>query len=115
MDSFLNLFRTARTAPEPDTNAGPAAPNAHRNSSLDRRFPFPQPGRWKKRALPPHAEALWPFVDMDALDDKRVAPRAVRSPISAEAFKKQVAEFADDVGIISVDDPAIAHELHEIR
>jgi ferredoxin len=114
MDSILDLFRTRRRAAA-EPGAGPAAPNGHRNSSADRRFPFPHPGRWKKRALPPHAESVWPFVDMDALDDKHVAPRTVRSPISAEEFKKQVAEFADDVGIISVDDPAIAHELHEIR
>jgi len=52
---------------------------------------------------------------MDAVDDHRVEPRWVRAPISAAEFVERVAGFADDVGLVSVDDPAIAHELDEIR
>jgi len=97
------------------TDVGPATPKGHRNSSRDHAFPFPAPGRPKKRALPARTESRWPFVDMDAVDDVHVEPRGVRSPVSAEKFKAHVAKFADDVGIISIDDPAIAHELEEVR
>jgi NAD-dependent dihydropyrimidine dehydrogenase PreA subunit len=104
-----------RGNPAPAEAAGPALPHGHRNSSKDWPFPFPAPGRPRPRALPSRTESRWPFVDMDALDDRQIAPRAVRAPISAEAFKRHVATFADDVGLIPVDDPAIAHELQEIR
>jgi len=42
--------------------------------------------------------------------------RAPPSPISAETFKREVLEAADcdDIGIISIDDPALAHERDEI-
>lgn len=93
---------------------GPATPRGHRNSSRDWAFPFPAPGRPKPRALPSNTESRWPFVDMQALDDVQVEPRHVRAPVSAEEFKRQVATFADDVGLISIDDPAIAHERDEI-
>lgn len=93
---------------------GPATPHGHRNSSQDRPFPFPAPGRPKARALPSRAESCWPFVDMDALDPVTVTPRWVRAPIAAADFKQRIAGIADDVGLISVDDPAIAHELQEV-
>jgi epoxyqueuosine reductase QueG len=95
--------------------AGPATPRGHRNSSADRAFPFPAPGRPKARRLPSRTESLWPFVDMAALDPTPVASRFVPAPVSAEEFKRRVATIADDVGLVSIDDPAIAHELDEIR
>ncbi len=52
---------------------------------------------------------------MDVIDDTHVEPRAIPSPVSVEAFKAHVAGFADDVGIISIDDPALAHERDEVR
>jgi len=97
------------------SDTGPATPNGHRSSSKDHAFPFPAPGRRKQRALPTRTESRWPFVDMDAVDDIHVEPRWVQSGVSAEAFIAHVAEFADDVGIISIDDPAIAHEVDEVR
>jgi len=96
-------------------DVGPSTPKGHRNSSKDHAFPFPAPGRPKGRALPARTESRWPFVDMDAVDDVRVEPRVVASPISAGELKARVAGFADDVGIIRIDDPAIAHELEELR
>lgn len=98
----------------PEGSKGPATPRGHRNSSQDWKFPFPAPGRPKPLKLPRRTEARWPFVDIDAIDHHPIAPRHVLSPISAEKFKQQIATFADDVGIISVDDPAIAHERDEI-
>jgi epoxyqueuosine reductase QueG/putative sterol carrier protein len=94
---------------------GPASPEGHRNSSADYAFPFPAPGRAKRRSLPSRTESRWPFGDMAAVDGVPVEPRAVASPVSAAEFIAHVGGFADDVGIISVDDPAIAHELAEVR
>jgi epoxyqueuosine reductase QueG len=51
---------------------------------------------------------------MRALDDEAIPQRTARSPIPAGEFKKRILEFADDAGIISIDDPAIAHEREEI-
>ena len=86
-----------------------------RASSNDWPFPFPAPGRPKRRALPSRTESRWPFAGMEAIDDHPVAPRFVRAPIPADEFKQRVAAFADDVGLISVNDPAIAHERDEVR
>jgi ferredoxin len=90
-------------------------PDPARSSAADWAFPFPAPGRPKTKALPARTEARWPFTRMDALDDTVIEARWVRSPISAADFKARVAEFADDVGLVRVDDPALAHELDEIR
>jgi epoxyqueuosine reductase QueG len=96
-------------------NNGPATPNGHRNSSRDHAFPFAAPGRPKRRALPARTESRWPFVDMDAIDDIHIEPRGVESPVPIAEFQAHVAAFADDVGIIALDDPAIAHEVEELR
>jgi epoxyqueuosine reductase QueG/putative sterol carrier protein len=97
------------------------SPKGHRKSSKDYRksskdyaFPFPAPGRPKQRALPPTTAFRWPFADMDAIDPVPVEPRAVRASVSVDQFKAHIASFTDDVGIISIDDPAIAHERDEI-
>jgi ferredoxin len=47
--------------------------------------------------------------------DRPVPPRHVRAPVSAAEFKQTVAAFADDVGLVAVEHPALAHELDEIR
>ncbi len=86
-----------------------------RNSSQDWPFPFSAPGRPKKRALPARTESRWPFTSIDALDSEQPPPVFVRSPVSVESLKKELLGFADDVGVISIDHPAIAHERDEIR
>jgi hypothetical protein len=65
--------------------------------------------------LPPRTAALWPFVDMRALDDHAIPPRTIRSPVPAAEFKRMVLGFADDVGLVRADHPALAHELDEVR
>ncbi len=86
----------------------------HRNSSADFAYPFPRPGSPKKKALPATTESLWPFVDIAEIDDYQIQSRYVDSPVNVEDFKARVSEVADDVGVISIDDPAIAHERDEI-
>ncbi len=48
---------------------------------------------------------------MNALDDRRIDPRAVQAPVSAEAFKRHMATFADDAGLVRDMDPRIAAEI----
>ena len=94
---------------------GPATPNGHRNSNADWDFPFFSPGRFKPRAIKPNTERRMPFVDMDALDGMKIAPRFVRSPVSWNELRATILEYADDVGLVSIDHPALAHERDEIR
>jgi NAD-dependent dihydropyrimidine dehydrogenase PreA subunit len=95
---------------------GPATPNLHRNSNSDWPFPFPSPGRWAgKKRLPANSEKRTPWVDVDAHDASRIAPRLVKSPVPLEEFLREIRSFADDVGVVSVDHPALAHEFGEIR
>src|SRR5690242_17831353 len=95
---------------------GPATPNGHRNSSADWEFPFPLPGRWHgKKRMPANTERRQPWVDVDAYDPTTILPRFVRSPVGADELKRHILEFADDVGIVSIDHPSLAHELKEIR
>jgi hypothetical protein len=90
---------------------GPAEPNA----AADWPFPFPAPGKPRAAAapdvpiLPAHR---WPYRP---LADDPIVPRGVRSPVSLAELKRVVAEWADDVGVISIDDPALDHERAEIR
>jgi epoxyqueuosine reductase QueG len=101
----------------PDPKPDPAAANGRPNSNADWPFPFPNPGRWSgKKKLPANSERRQPWVDVDAVDPTRVAPRFVASPISLPEFKARLLELGiDDVGVISIDHPAIAHEADEIR
>ena len=94
---------------------GPATPNAHRNSHADWDFPFPAPARFKPRAIKANSERRMPFVDMDALDDVRIPPRFVTSPVTWSEIRTRILEYADDVGLVSIDHPALAHERDEIR
>src|SRR5262249_4054219 len=100
----------------PDPTVGPATPRGHRNA--DGPFPFPPRGRWSgKKKLPANSERRQPWVDVEAVDPSRIEPRFVRSPVSLAEFVQHVREAigVDDVGVISIDHPAIAHELDEIR
>ena len=79
---------------------GPATPRGHRNSNSDWDFPFPLPGRWKgKKRIPANTERRTPWVDVDAVDATRIAPRYVKSPVPLEELKRRVRAFADDVGV----------------
>src|ERR1043165_2832051 len=112
----LTERRMATTSLPANSPPGPATPNGHRNSNADWEFPFDPPGRWAgKRKLRANTEKRTPWVDVDAYDATRIAPRFVTSPVDLETFLAEIRTFADDVGVVSIDDPAIAHELAEIR
>lgn len=89
-----------------------------RNAHTDWSFPFPRPGRAPKTErslLPPRPAYRWPYR---AIPDEEILPaRPVPSPLSLVELKQAIraASGCDDVGVISIDDPAIAHELAEIR
>src|SRR5207245_345388 len=53
-------------------------------------------------------------IDRYAVDPTHIAPSFVRSPISLAEFVAHVKTIADDVGVISIDHPALAHEREEI-
>src|SRR5262249_49765647 len=72
-------------------------------------FPFPAPGRrrpLRPDTVPAATEHLWPFRHVDP---NPLPARGVPSPVALEDFKARVSEWADDVGVVSIDDPAIAH------
>ncbi len=83
-------------------------------SSADWPFPFPAPGQPKARSVPPRTAFRYPYSDLRDADSPPVAPRRVPSPIGPDDFKARLAGFCDDVGLISIDDPAIAHERDEV-
>lgn len=96
----------------------PATPRGRRNANADWPFPFANPGRWSgKKKLPANSERRQPWVDLDAIDPTRIPARSVRAPLSLAAFKQHLREVigVDDVGVISIDHPALAHEVDEIR
>src|SRR5437867_3735898 len=106
------MRRAAESAPDP---VGPATPNGRRHSNADWEFPFALPGRWQgKKKIPANTERRQPWVDPDAVDPTRIAPRFVRSPVSLAEFVAHVKTIADDVGVVSIDHPALAHEREEI-
>src|SRR6185503_785716 len=111
----LSLRRSHDDAVPSNGAVGPATPNRHRNSNHDWEFPFASPGRFKTRTIKPNTERRMPFVDMDAVDDVKIEPRFVRSAVTWQEFRARVLEYADDVGVVSIDDPALAHEFDEIR
>jgi epoxyqueuosine reductase QueG/putative sterol carrier protein len=88
---------------------------AHRPpSAADWPFPFPAPGRPRRAdpdAVQPGIAHRWPFR---RIDSPPLPNRGVAAPLSLEEFKARVGEWADDVGVISIDDPAIAHERDEV-
>jgi epoxyqueuosine reductase QueG len=87
---------------------------SRRSSSADWPFPFAPPGKPRPRGLPSKTEHRWPFTDLAALDGSHIEPRHVRAPVSGGEFLARVRTFADDVGLVRVDHPALAHELQEI-
>jgi len=108
-------LRRDRDAACPDP-IGPATPNGRRNSNADWEFPFPTPGRWRgKKKLPANTERRQPWVDVDAVDPTRITPRFAPAPIALAEFTAHLKTFIDDVGVISIDHPALAHERDEIR
>ncbi|HYB97903.1 MAG TPA: SCP2 sterol-binding domain-containing protein [Candidatus Limnocylindrales bacterium] len=77
-------------------------------------FPFPAPGKPRREQpdrLPPRTAHLWPYR---TVDPGGIRARAVRSPVALADFKKAVLGWADDVGVISIEDPGVAHERDEV-
>jgi ferredoxin len=108
-------LRREDTASGPSA-VGPATPNGRRHSNADWPFPFPLPGRWQgKKRLPANTERRQPWVDPDAVDATRIAPRVVSSPVALADVVAYLKTFVDDVGVVSIDHPALAHERDEIR
>ena len=60
--------------------------------------------RWRRGSTP----------DRPLADDP-IVPRGVRAPVSLEELKRVIAGWSDDVGVISIEDPALDHERAEIR
>jgi epoxyqueuosine reductase QueG len=115
-DRALHWLTLRRDAAPAAGSIGPATPNGRRHSNADWPFPFPLPGRWQgKKKLPANSERRQPWVDVDAVDPTRIAPRIVPAPVSLAAFVAHVRTFADDAGVVSIDHPALAHERDEIR
>jgi epoxyqueuosine reductase QueG/putative sterol carrier protein len=114
--------RAGRSRPTDEARDAPDRPDGarpERNAHTDWSFPFTAPGRPNKggaSAIPPRSAFRWPYRPLDP-EEVALPARGVRSPISLEEFKQQVAARTecDDVGVIAIDDPAIAHELDEIR
>ncbi|MFQ5477826.1 MAG: SCP2 sterol-binding domain-containing protein [Candidatus Binatia bacterium] len=81
-------------------------------------FPFPPPGRPKSGSvgsIPPRSAYRWPYRSLD--EERELPCRGVDSPVPLDEFKRELRARSncDDVGVISVDDPAVAHEFDEIR
>jgi epoxyqueuosine reductase QueG len=94
------------------TQDDPPRPAPH--AAPDWPFPFPAPGKARPHAVgavPPPTAWRWPFRDVDGVP---VPNRGVPAPVSVDEFKRTVAGWADDVGVVSIDDPALAHERDEI-
>ena len=92
----------------------PTAPATRPNAAVDWPFPFPAPGRTRPAApdaVPAGIAYRWPFRP---LDTPPLPNRGVPAPVSIAAFKQQMTEWCDDVGVISIDHPAIAHEREEV-
>jgi epoxyqueuosine reductase QueG len=83
-------------------------------SATDWPFPFSapgRPGRADPEAVPPGIAHRWPFRRIDSAP---LPNRGVAAALSLDEFEARVGEWADDVGVISIDDPAIAHERDEV-
>jgi ferredoxin/putative sterol carrier protein len=92
------------------TKPAPDRPNA----ATDWPFPFPAPGKPRPMppdGVPPGIVYRWPFHEMP---EAVIPNRGVPSPVGLADFVRQVSTWCDDVGVISIDDPAIAHERDEV-
>src|SRR5438876_2590605 len=98
-----------RSRPGVDPGAAPRPASA-----TDWPFPFPSPGRAKPSppdAIPPGIAYRWPF---HPLEGPPLPSRGVPAPVSLADFKRELSGWCDDAGVISIDDPALAHERAEI-
>jgi len=96
-------------------NGVPKPPATAPNSASHWPFPFPPPGKTrvsKPDDVPILPARRWPYRP---LADDSIVPRGVRAPVDLATFKAEVATWCDDVGVISIDDPALDHERAEIR
>ena len=85
-------------------------PRAHTDWS----FPFPAPGKPRPTpptSVPPSTAWRWPYREPGGLP---IPNRGVHATIPLDEFKQSCLEWCDDVGVISIDDPALAHEREEI-
>ncbi|MGH7899575.1 MAG: SCP2 sterol-binding domain-containing protein [Candidatus Binatia bacterium] len=115
MKETLAMANSSERLPE-NGPVGPSTPRGHRNSNTDWEFPFASPGRWAgKKRLKANTEKRTPWVDVHAHDPITIEPRFVKSPVGVAELKRHILTFADDVGVISIHHPAIAHEFDEIR
>jgi len=99
--------------PTPDQGDDHRAPRG--TSATDWPFPFPPPGKPRPVAaggVAPGTAHRWPFRP---LEGETLPSRGVASSITLAEFKREVATWADDVGVIPIDHPAIAHEVDEVR
>lgn len=106
-----DLPRKARSGGEEIPSRRIQAATTH----ADWKFPFAEPGRERRedrQRVPPRTAYRWPFRPIDAAT---LPSRGVASPVSLAEFKRAVSAWTDDVGVISIDDPAISHEVDEIR
>ena len=88
----------------------PTSPRAH----TDWPFPFPAPGKSRPTpagGVPPSTAWRWPYRDPGGMP---VPNRGVHAPVALDEFKRRCLEWCDDVGVVSIDDPALAHEREEI-
>src|SRR6184192_398970 len=114
--SDANLTRNSgpQVTSQKTNGAKPAARQHQTNFNWE--FPFPVPGRWQgKKKIPANTEKRLPWTDMDAYDHGEIKPRFIKSRVSREEFMARVREIADDAGMVSIDHPALAHEVDEIR
>jgi epoxyqueuosine reductase QueG/putative sterol carrier protein len=92
-----------------------SSPPERPTAAADWPFPFPPPGRPHTPTadeVPTLSAYRWPYR---AVADDPIVPRGVRSPVGLAELKRTILGWADDVGVISIDDPALAHERAEIR
>jgi NAD-dependent dihydropyrimidine dehydrogenase PreA subunit/putative sterol carrier protein len=91
-----------------------AASDHRPTAAIDWAFPFPPPGRRRPEpagSIAPATAFRWPFGAVDATP---IPPRPVRAPLPLADFVREVATWCDDVAVVSIDDPALAHERDEI-
>ena len=92
----------------------PRAEPGPSHAATDWPFPFPPPGRPKAApadAVQPGTAWRWPFRDVEP---SGVPNRGMPAPVPLAEFEARCREWCDDVGVISIDDPALAHEREEI-
>ncbi len=116
MTDVDNTVKSAAVGAAADADARAGTPPLARRprAAADWPFPFPPPGKPRTSApdaVPPGTAYRWPYR---AIDDPPLPSRGVPAPVTLAEFKREVATWADDVGVISIDDPAIAHERDEV-